>query len=345
MLIAEAILEGRLDYSRELSDRLFTCFMCGACEVQCEKAAKIGISQITKAMRRDTINAGLQPERLNQITRALSENHQIYENSQWKGAGSMSSNAKINEKADLLYFAGCVISNRYPEIGRNTLRILNSSNIDVTILGKNEWCCGNPALSMGKTSLAKEIIMHNVETIKRKGAKIVLTSCAGCHRTMSKDYQKFLNEELPFKVLHVTELLDRLIQEELIKFRNSNFKRVTYHDPCELGRQCKIYESPRRIIQSIPNLDLVEMVRNRDNAWCCGGGGNVAAVHPTKALKVAELRMREAQESGAETLVTSCPSCIQMLELASKRMKTGIKVIDISELVSDAMETSAHERN
>lgn len=101
-----------------------------------------------------------------------------------------------------------------------------------------------------------------------------------------------------------------------------------------------MYDAPRDIIQSIKNVDFVEMSRNRENAWCCGGGGNVNVVHTRLAFKVAELRIREAKETGTKTLVTACPSCVNMLELASKRKRTGISAIDISELVLDSIKNA-----
>jgi len=116
--------------------------------------------------------------------------------------------------------------------------------------------------------------------------------------------------------------------------------KVTYHDPCEIGRYFKIYEEPRKVIRSIPDLDLVEMPRNMEDSWCCGGGGSANIVHTYLALRVQELRIGESQETGMDTLVTACPSCVRMLELASKRKRAGMNMIDISELVLDAIKTT-----
>lgn len=337
MLIARAILEGKLDYSEGLASMLFTCFLCGACDAKCELAAKIKITEITKAMRSDALDAGIQLEKLSPVAKALAERHNIFNENQEKRAAFTNSGTKTSGKTDLLYFAGCVISYRYPKIAQNTLKILDIAGIDVNILGEDEWCCGNPLFFMGMKDLAKKTITHNIEKIREKGARTVLTSCPGCYRTMTQDYPKILGGELPFKVVHTTQFLDKLIREGTIVFENSNFRKVTYHDPCEIGRYFKIYEEPRKIIKSIPNLDLVEIARNKENAWCCGGGGSVNVAHTYLAFNVAELRMREARETGAKTLVTACPSCVRMLELASKRKRAGMNVIDISELVLDAI--------
>lgn len=339
MLIAQALLEGKLEYSENLVSMLYTCFLCGACSAKCESAAKIKIVEITKAMRSDSLNFGIQLEKLVPGAKAIMEQHNIYSEPSEKRTTFLTPDSKISEKADLLYFPGCVITFRYPNIVRNALKILNMAGIDVTVLGEEEWCCGNPLYFMGMTEAAKKIAQHNVEKIREKGAKTVLTSCAGCYRAIKQDYEKILGQPLPFNVVHITQFLDKLVNEGSIKLGKSCIKKVTYHDPCEIGRYFKIYEAPRRILQNVPDLDFVEMPRHGDNSWCCGGGGSVNIVHTYQALKVGELRIIEAKETGAKTLVTACPSCVQMLELASKRKRTGMKVIDISELVLDALRT------
>jgi heterodisulfide reductase subunit D len=143
---------------------------------------------------------------------------------------------------------------------------LGIANFDFTLLGKEEWCCGNPFFSMGMREEAKRFAMHNVEKIKEKGVKTLLTSCAGCYRVISQEYPKILGKELPFKVVHITQFLDKLINEGSFKLKSSSYNKVTYHDPCEIGRYAEIYEEPRNIIHSIPNLELVEMAKNRENS-------------------------------------------------------------------------------
>jgi heterodisulfide reductase subunit D len=336
MLIAKALLERKLDYSQDLASMLFTCFLCGACDIKCSQAAKIKITEITKAMRQDSIKAGVILDKLIPGAKALTESHNIYNEPLTKRAALLSQLPKRNEKADLLYFPGCVITFRYPKIASNTLKTLKAADVKVALLGEEEWCCGNPFFFMGMFGEAEKFALHNVEKIKEKGVKTVLTSCAGCYRVLSQEYPKILGE-LPFKVVHVTQFLNKLIDEGSIKLKKRGVCKVTYHDPCEIGRYAGIYEEPRSVIQSIPHVELVEMEKNRENSWCCGGGGSVNIVHTRLALSVGELRIRHAEETGARTLVTACPSCVQMLELASKRKRSEIRVIDIASLVLDAL--------
>jgi heterodisulfide reductase subunit D len=336
MLIAKALLERKLDYSQDLASMLFTCFLCGACDIKCSQAANIKITEITKAMRQDSINAGVMLDKLIPVAKALTESHNIYNKPSTKRAALLSQLPERSEKADLLYFPGCVITFRYPQIAFNTLKILRSAEIKVALLGEEEWCCGNPFFFMGMSSETEKFAVHNVEKIKEKGVKTVLTSCAGCYRVLSQEYPKILGE-LPFKVVHVTQFLNKLIDEGSLKLKKLDVGKVTYHDPCEIGRYAGIYEEPRSVIQSIPHIELVEMEKNRENSWCCGGGGSVNIVHTHLALSVGELRIRHAEETGAKMLVTACPSCVQMLELASKRKRSEIRVIDIASLVLDAL--------
>lgn len=336
MLIARAILEKKLNYSPELTSMLFTCFLCGACDAQCSQAAKIRITEITKAMRADAINAGILLDKLVPGTAALSKSHNIYDESASKRIALLNYYSEKGKTPDLLYFPGCVITFRYPQIAYNTIQVLKIAGVDLVLLGEEEWCCGNPFFFIGMLKEAEKFARHNVDRIKGRGIKTVLTSCAGCYRVLSQEYPKIIGES-PFKVVHVTQFLDKLVNEGLIKLKKSSYSKVTYHEPCEIGRYAGIYEEPRTVIKSIPNIKLVEMTKNRENSWCCGGGGSVNIVHTRLALSVSDLRIKQACEIKAKALVTACPSCVHMLDLASKRQRSGIKVIDIASLILDAL--------
>lgn len=338
MLVARAILEDKLEYSSPLAERLYNCFLCAACDLKCEMAAKIKITEITRAMRNEISSARLEPKRLSELGSAIMRRHNIYGAPIEERAAWIPPNIAIQAKTEILYFPGCVVSYRLPQAAQSTAKILHRMGVKFTILGKEEWCCGDPLFSMGKTELAREVVTHNVAKIRDRGFREVLTSCAGCYRAMTQEYPKLLGEKLPFEVTHTTQFFRRLIEKKEIRMTTARQERVTYHDPCEIGRHCNIYEEPREIIHNIPGIDLVEMERNREDAWCCGGGGSVSAVFPRLALKVAHERIREAQRTGATTIATACPSCVLMLDLANKRMGAKLRVIDISELVAQAMQ-------
>lgn len=339
MLAARAMLQRKLDYSPQLVQRIYTCFLCGACKTKCEDAAKIDTVEIIRTTRAETYNQGKNiPETLVKLGTAVETRHNIFANAPEKRNAWMTADIRVDDHAQLLYFPGCVTSYRFSEIAQSTARILNKARLSFSTLGTNEWCCGNPLLSTGQYQLAKEMARHNVEEIKKKGVKQVLTSCPGCYKTLRHDYPKLLGlAESPFEVVHTSQLFDRLASEGKMSFRELPKEVLTYHDPCELGRLSGVYEQPRRLIQRIPGAKLVEMDRNRESAWCCGGGGGVKTVYPDQSLRVGTVRLREAESCGATTIVSSCPTCKWNLSDALKLSGSNLKTIDLSELVQSAL--------
>ena len=160
---------------------------------------------------------------------------------------------------------------------------------------------------------------------------------------MKKDYPELLGEELPFEVKHITEVIVEMINNNEIPFKESEVEKikVTYHDPCHLGRHMNLYDIPREIIKKIPGIELVEMKRNRQNAWCCGAGGGVKSQFPELALKISKERIKEAIETRAEILLTSCPFCVgnlsDTLEKSDLDVKNKIKVIDIIDFIASRL--------
>ena len=288
ILAARAMLEGKLEVSSQLIERVYTCFLCGACQVKCEDAARIETIEIITAMREYVFDLGLYiPEGVQKIGAALASTHNALGSRPERTSAWITADIHLDEHAELLYFPGCFTSLRFPEIAQATARMLNMTRTDFVTLGIEGWCCGNPLLSTGQYHLAKELAEHNVEEIKRRKIKTVLVSCAGCYRAISQEYPKLLGlAELPFQIMHTSQYFNRVASEHNIFFEKMTDGIITYHDPCELGRLSGIYEEPRALIKRIPGAQLVEMARNRENSWCCGGGGGVRAVYPDKAAKL-----------------------------------------------------------
>ncbi|MFX0041155.1 MAG: (Fe-S)-binding protein, partial [Candidatus Heimdallarchaeota archaeon] len=189
-----------------------------------------------------------------------------------------------------------------------------------------------PLLRTGQNKPVKDFMNYNINLINRTGAKKVITSCAGCYRTIKKDWVK-LGADFGFEVYHTVELIKELLDEERI-FINSEFqKTVTYHDPCHLGRHMGMYEIPREVYQTIPGISLVEMQRNRKNAWCCGAGGGVKIGYPEWSLEVSKERLEEAKETGASIISSICPFCRTNLSDANEKYKMDLKVIDLIEIL------------
>lgn len=225
---------------------------------------------------------------------------------------------------------------RAKEIAKSTIELLRKANVDFKLLGKDEWCCGSVLLRTGNIETAKEIAKHNIQALNKAQTTQVLTSCAGCYRTLKKDYEEMFGKQ-NFEVIHIVDFLGNLVDEGKLKFPEVKMK-VTYHDPCHLGRHTNIYDTPRKILNSIPGLELVEMARNKQNARCCGAGGGVRSAFKELSDKMADERLREAEETGAEVLTSACPFCTFALRDAAKRNGSKIRVLDLPEFLVEIIE-------
>ena len=239
----------------------------------------------------------------------------------------------------IVYFAGCMASFREQNIAKTTIELLKKLGTEFTMLGKDEWCCGSVLLRSGNIDVAKQMIEHNVQTIKDTGADTVLTSCAGCYRTIKQDYPKYIGA-LDFKILHTPEYLLQLLDADKIRFKPmANHTKVTYHDPCHLGRHMDIYDPPRKVLQAIDGLELVEMPRARELARCCGSGGGVSSAYKSLSNQMGDTRLKDALGTKAEILTSACPFCTYALKSAAERAQADdkIKVLDFSELINNQL--------
>jgi Fe-S oxidoreductase len=168
----------------------------------------------------------------------------------------------------------------------------------------------------------------------------MVMTCAGCYKTTSTDYGKYFSNP-SFPVYHFTQYVNKLIKEKKLKFTKEIKAKVTYHDPCHLGRHSGVYEEPREILKKIPGIELVEMPRNRMGSRCCGAGGGFKSAFNDMAVNIAAERVKEAVATGAEMLVTTCPFCVVNLQAGAKAIGAKIKVVDISELLLEATDPNA----
>ena len=177
------------------------------------------------------------------------------------------------------------------------------------------------------------VSQKNYELFKKSGVKTIVTSCAGCYRTLKLDYVDLL-KDLEIEVLHTVEFLDKIINEKNIQLKNLGLN-VTYHDPCHTGRHVGLYEEPREILRKIANL--TEMKAIKQSANCCGAGGGVKKGFPELALKIGVSRIKEAEETGAEIVVSICPFCYRNLADAIAESGSNLKMVDLMELVEQAL--------
>ena len=192
--------------------------------------------------------------------------------------------------------------------------------------------CTSPLIRTGQTEPVKEFMNYNINKILEARASKVITSCAGCYRTLKEDFAK-QGVEHDLEIYHTSELIKQLLDEGKIKFNSEYNKKVTYHDPCHLGRHIGLYEPPREVYKQIPGIEFVEMNKNRENAWCCGAGGGVKIGYPDWAVEISKERLEAAKETGATVLSSTCPFCRTNLSDANEKFNMGFEIIDLIEII------------
>lgn len=363
MRIGVGVVEGRLDFNDRLLEILYEDPLCGACDVGCKRNLDLEIGLTLEALRIKAVKEGKGPMPAHKkIAQHIATNHNFFGAPHENRGKWLPQEIKPSPKADLLYFVGCAASYKNPEIAQATVKILNASGTPFMLM-PDEWCCGNTLYSVGMVDEAKKLAQRNIEAIKQTGATTLLMSCAEGYRMWKVDYPKMLNistAELGFKVVHLVEYVIELIKKGNLKLKNPVNLRLTYHDSCSLSRLSEpwvpwagerglwgvvspplerrrgtygVYQHPRDILSSIPGVELVEMPRVRENAFCCGAGRGTKEAFPDFAQWAAEQRLEEVKEVGAEAIVSACPWCKNNFAQAAQKKEVGLKVLDISELI------------
>ncbi|MBN1189624.1 MAG: (Fe-S)-binding protein [Dehalococcoidales bacterium] len=370
MAIGISLLENRIELSDKLTDVVYNCQMCGACDISCKYAMDMEVLEPINEMRIECVNKGRTlPVLNNMVENMQKQGTMIVNNKKERGewAHSMRVFDAMNAKVEVLFHAGCRVCSDKSlwKSAQDGLSLIQKSGVNVGILGDRELCCGGRAYQMGYQEDFLKQAKKTAALVKKSGATVLVTPCADCYYAFNVLYDKFgLKGDL--EVLHTTEYLARLIKSGKLKpSRNMDIK-VTYHDPCHLGRLGEpyihwsgkpvegnirifdppkefrrgsygVYDAPRNILASIPGLKLVEMPRTREYAWCCGAGGGVAESNPEFAAWTARERIDEADFTRAEYLVTACAGCEQTFNSALKGSSSRIEIIDINTLLKKAI--------
>jgi len=347
MSLLEAVNKGRLEYSDKISEKLFTCTTCNLCKGECPSGVKL--DEMINIAKSDLIDAGKYPEVLDILKKRIKQAYNITFDSNagrfdWiKQLPESDPEKYIKKKAEVVYFVGCVssFSPRSFGIPRSIVQDFDSAKVDYTLLGEDEWCCGFPLINSGIKDVIGDMAEHNIKAVKSKSARFLVLSCPSCYHTWKHEYQKYCSEEIDFEILHVSQYLLRLIKEGKIKL-NPLSGKITYHDPCDLGRNSGIYEEPRDVIKSIPGVDFVDLASNRKLSNCCGGGGNLESVNQVLASKIALAKADEIIATGADIVITSCQQCNRTIDSSLKKKKketnSKIKVMDLPELVLQSIQ-------
>lgn len=248
--------------------------------------------------------------------------------------------AKLPEKADVLYFAGCTASYVETDIAEATLRLLQDSGLNVTYLGTEESCCGVPMKMAGKWDLFTDVYHRNVAAARAAGAKTIVTSCPACAlvwKEMYAEEAKRLGEPYDFEVKHYSEVVAPALADGTLKLEKPLFEghTVTFHDSCHAGRAQGIYEPPRIVLKAIPGIDYVEMEHNREEGICCGSVVTLVGELPV-APKLGCARLDEAVNAGADTVIALCPCCQVQLRDSAQKGNFDLKVDDLARVVANA---------
>jgi heterodisulfide reductase subunit D len=325
------------------SEGTFQCTLCARCHEVCP--VQIDTRPLWISMREQLVEWGLYPEFFDTLQERVT--------SQYNVAGDDNDNRLVwtqnmehvpegldrRQGAQTIYFMGCVGA-MYPRvygIPQSFVQIMERAGEDMTTLGGDEWCCGFPLQIGGMGRHARALARHNVDAVRAIGARRLVTTCPSCYHTWIYEMPRILGEPLGFEVLHATELLAALIDEGRINLHGFPHP-VTYHDPCDLGRTSGIYDAPRRIIEAIPGIQFTEMAENRAMSFCCGGGGDAEMAHPELTAAVGRRRIQQAQEAGAQVVISACQQCVRTLGEAARKNRTRIRAMDIVQVVWQAMQ-------
>jgi len=330
------------DELEELTTRAYECTICGQCRTVCP--AHLDTIEMWENMREFMVHNGLAPLPAHESIIKSIENYDNpwmqprTQRSRWTKRIEKDVRVKdaLKEKCDVLYFVGCTAAYdpNIRDMAINTAKVLAKAGVDFGTLGNEEACCGSTLLRTGLIDSARKTAKKNLDMFERASPSTIVTSCAGCYKTIRQDYPKI--GKVGPKVVHITEYVLELMDSGKLRFDGRLEGKVTFHDPCHLGRHNELYEQPRRILESIPGLELVEMERNRQEARCCGAGGGVKTAFPDLAQKISSLRVTDAEQTGADILSTSCPFCYQSLKATIEAGGSRLKMMDIMELVAAA---------
>ena len=328
---------GLVDFEAE---EMWLCATCGACVQRCPRGVEI--IDIMRALRRVISEVGTAkvPDSLRIAIKNISGvGNPLGEPPETRADWAKDLGVKAyTEGTELLYFPCCIpaYDPRLQRVAQATVNILKKADVDFGILGTKESCCGESVRKAGQESLFQSLTQSNISAFAEAGVSKIVTTSPHCYNTFKHEYPEFGGD---FEVIHFSQYLAQLIKEGRLKFTKNLDRKVTYHDPCYLGRHNGIYDEPREVLEGIPGVELVEMLDSGENSLCCGGGGGRIWMETKKGERFSDLRIEQALEVGASILAVSCPYCLLNFEDSVLTGDKGdiIEIKDIAELVQEAI--------
>jgi Fe-S oxidoreductase len=339
-IVRRIMHQGQLGLTDFEDEEVWLCATCGACVQQCPRGVEI--IDIMRALRRVVVEVGIAkvPDSLRITVKNIAGlgnplGEPVENRANWAQGLGVKTHTPGTE---LLYFPCCIpaYDPSVQRVAQATANILNQAGVDFGILGTKESCCGESIRKAGNEGLFQSLAQSNISAFAEAGVNKIVTTSPHCYHTFKNEYPKLGAD---FEVVHFCQYLAELIRQGRLNLTKEVNKRVTYHDPCYLGRHNNIYDEPREILNSIPGLELVEMPNYREDSLCCGGGGGRIWMETKKGERFADLRIEQAVESGASTLAVACPYCLCNFEdsVLTLDKSESIEIRDIAELVQEAI--------
>lgn len=323
------VLQGKLEITPAVIQAAFECTLCGNCDRWCS----LKNTEHTRAFREYLLKHGVEPmkEHSSLLLSIKNYGNPWFQprSARMKWARGLNLPKAAPSQQEVLFFAGCT-SAVTKALNRGLVasaRLMQRAGVNFAIMGTDEPCCGSTLLRVGQTEEFEKLAKGNVKKFESLGIKRIVTACPGCYVTLKKSAEMSGSK---IEVFHIAQEIASLVRDGKLKLKKSS-EKMTYHDPCHLGRLGGVFDEPREIVKAV--ADLVEMQNSRYESRCCGAGAGLQSAFPKLSRELASKRIAEAKATGATTLVTSCPFCETQL-----RTVPGIKVMDLMELLLDATE-------
>jgi len=323
------------------SEEMWRCTTCGRCPQRCPRGVKIIESGV--ALRRISTEYGVFPTPVSPVrgisASLLGKGNPLSEDREKRADWAQGLSVKpFSEDMELLYFPGCYLcyDPRLKKVARATAEILTRAGVDFGILGAKENCCGESIRKTGDEQVFKRLARENIKAFVENGVKKILVSSPHCYHSFKNEYPEFM---VHFEVVHISEYLCELIDAGRLELSGPYGKKVSYHDPCYLGRHNGIYDAPRDVLKKIPGLQLIEMADSQHDSLCCGGGGGRIWMETVKGERFSDLRLAQAVAVGAEVLATCCPYCITHFEESTltQQADEAVQIMDITEIIREVI--------
>jgi Fe-S oxidoreductase len=323
------------------AEDIWLCTTCRNCVQRCPRGVEI--IDVMRAVRRLLVPDGVVPASIPSLRSVMTSfasvgnpwGQEPKDRANW---GNDQGVPEFTEGMEVLYFPCCYPSYdpRLKKVAQATADLLKKAGVNFGVLGSKEMCCGESIRKAGNEALFKRLARENIKTFIESGVKKIVVASPHCFHTFKNEYPEF---KVNFEVLHITQYLGQLIKEGRLKITGEYKKKVTYHDPCYLGRHNGIYDEPREILKKIPGLELNEMADARESSLCCGMGGGRIWMETAKNERFSDIRLKQAQDTGAEILATACPYCITQFEDSRMSLADSsvIQIKDITEILQEVV--------